>query len=129
MGMGVTGEDYVRAICASRIALGLLSEARTGASSGDLITARTFQIPACGAFMLHERNHEVAEYFDEGSAAEFFGSDAELAEKVECYLADEASRVRIAAGGRARSIEGDYSSDARMKHVVWWIETQGPRKQ
>jgi spore maturation protein CgeB len=79
--------------------------------------------------MLHERNHEVAEYFSEGTEAEFFGSDAELAEKVERYLADESSRGRIAAGGRARSIESDYSSDARMKHVVSWIETRGGRRQ
>ncbi len=122
MGMGVVGEDYVRAICASRIALGLLSEARTGASSGDLITARTFQIPACGAFMLHERNQEVAEYFEEGSEAEFFGSDDELAHKVARYLSDDPARERIAAGGRERSVRSDYSSDARMKHVVSWIE-------
>jgi hypothetical protein len=121
MGMGITGDDYTRAICASKISLGLLSEARTGASSGDLITARTFQIPACGSFMLHERTSEVAEYFDEGRDAEFFGSGAELAEKIKQYLGDNVRRTTIAGNGRARSIESNYSIDARMSHVTTWI--------
>jgi glycosyltransferase involved in cell wall biosynthesis len=122
MGMGITGDDYTRAICASKISLGLLSEARTGASSGDLITARTFQIPACGSFMLHERTSEVAQYFQEGRDAEFFEGGDELAEKVRRFLADDSQRSAIARNGRARSIESDYSIDERMSHVTAWID-------
>ena len=122
MGVGITGDDYARGICASKISLGLLSEARRGASSGDLITARTFQIPACGAFMLHERNPEVLEYFSEDSEAAFFGSHGELAEKVGRYLADADSRELIARNGRERSLRSDYSVDARMSHVISYIE-------
>ena len=121
MGMHVTGDDYARAICASRISLGLLSEARTGASSGDRITARTFQIPACGAFMLHERNDEALGYFSEDRDAAFFGDSAELEQKVARYLGDVTSRTAIAAAGRKRSIDSDYSIDERMTHVVSWI--------
>ena len=121
MGVGITGDDYARGICASRISLGLLSEARTGASSGDLITARTFQIPACGGFMLHERNPEVLEYFSEDTEAGFFDTHAELAAKVERYLGDSDARERIAENGRQRSATSDYSSDARMSHVTEWI--------
>jgi len=54
MGTEVTGDEYTKAICGASICLGLLSEAGAGASSGDLITARTFQIPACGSFMLRD---------------------------------------------------------------------------
>jgi hypothetical protein len=121
MGVGITGDDYARGICASRISLGLLSEARTGASSGDLITARTFQIPACGAFMLHERNPEVLEYFSEDTEAGFFDTHAELAAKVARYLGDDDARERIAEGGRRRSTMSDYSIDARMSAVTAWI--------
>ena len=123
MGMGVTGDDYTRAICASKISLGLLSEARTGSSSGDLITARTFQIPACGAFMLHERNAEVLQYFDEGRDAAFFETPVELADQVRRYLSDDAGRMAIAGNGRKRSLESGYSIDARMTHVAEWIES------
>ena len=131
MGVGITGDDYARGICASRISLGLLSEARSGASSGDLITARTFQIPACGAFMLHERNAEVLEYFSEETDAAFFDTHVELAEKVSLYLGDDESRERIARNGRERSRNSDYSVDARMSHVTAFIEAarEGRRTQ
>lgn len=126
MGMGITGDDYTRAICASRICLGLLSEARLGASSGDLITARTFQIPACGAFMLHERNPEAASYFEEGTEASFFSTADELISKVATCLADEVSRHRIAARGLDRSLRSDYSIDSRMKEVSAWLTERVP---
>jgi spore maturation protein CgeB len=118
MGTGIIGDDYTRAIRASSIGLCILSEARTGASSGDLITARTFQIPACGTFMLHEWSSEIPEYFVEGEEAEFFRSPAELAEKVGRYLDAPQERARIAEGGLKRSIESDYSIDRRMREAT-----------
>jgi hypothetical protein len=121
MGLGITGDDYTRAICAAKVSLGLLSERREGASSGDLITARTFQIPACGAFMLHERNSEATTYFEEDREAGFFESPTELVEKTVRYVADDTRRREVAAAGRARSLASDYSIDARMRSVVDWI--------
>jgi hypothetical protein len=120
-GTGIIGDDYTRAIRASSICLGLLSEARTGSSSGDLITARTFQIPACGTFMLHERNDEVIRYFTEGADAEFFDSDEELAAKVRRYLKDNDARQRIAEAGLRRSLGSDYSIDRRMREASEWM--------
>ena len=121
MGIGITGDDYSRAICASRICLGLLSEARTGASSGDLITARTFQIPACGTMMLHEFNDEAATYFTENVEAAFFRSNTDLASTVEHFLAEPSERNAIAAAGRERSLRSGYSADSRMQEVAAWI--------
>lgn len=123
-GIGIIGDDYTRAICASSICLGLLSEARTGSSSGDLITARTFQIPACGTFMLHERNPEVLQYFEEGLEAEFFSSPEELIQKVRRYLGEPLERKRIANGGLRRSLESDYSIDRRMREASEWMLTR-----
>jgi hypothetical protein len=120
-GTGIIGDDYTRAIRASSICLGLLSEARLGSSSGDLITARTFQIPACGTFMLHERNDEVEQYFTEGRDAEFFDSPGELVAKVKKYLADSDARQRIAEAGLRRSSESDYSIDRRMREASSWM--------
>jgi spore maturation protein CgeB len=129
MGVSVTGEDYTRAICAAKISLGLLSEVRKGASSGDLITARTFQIPACGAFMLHERNPEAASCFNEGEEAEFFSGKEELVAKIRRYVADDDARSRIAANGMKRSHESGYSVDSRMKVVADWIRTAAHRRR
>lgn len=124
MGHGVIGDEYTKAICGSSICLGLLSEAGEGSSSGDLITARTFQIPACGVFMLHERNAEVLKYFDEGKDAEFFGSHEELAQKVSHYLDHEAERRQIAQNGLLRSLQDGYAIDQRMKVVLQWLDAQ-----
>jgi spore maturation protein CgeB len=121
MGYGVTGDEYTKAICGSSICLGLLSEQGQGSSSGDLITARTFQIPACGTFMLHERNLEVLKYFEEGRDAEFFSTPDELADKVEYFLAHEGERVEIARSGHLRCRDA-YSIDRRMGSVLDWMD-------
>ncbi|HMA22170.1 MAG TPA: glycosyltransferase, partial [Gemmatimonadaceae bacterium] len=114
-------DDYAIAICGSSISLGILSEARLGSSSGDLITARTFQIPACGTFMLHERTTEAEQYFAEGREAEFYSGTDELVEKVKRYLDDPVSRAAVARGGLRRSMESGYSADQRMRVVLDWI--------
>jgi spore maturation protein CgeB len=120
-GREVTGDEYVKAICGSRICLGLLSEVRRGASSGDLITARTFQIPACGAFMLHERNAEVAEYFAEDAEVTFFSDVAEMVAKIVYYLEHDAERTSIARAGLGRARDDDYSIDGRLVSVLEWL--------
>jgi spore maturation protein CgeB len=122
-GRGAVGEEYVRAISGAKICLGLLSEARTGSSSGDLITARTFQIPACGTFMLHERNTEAAQYFREGEEAGFFAGQAELSEKTRYFLANPSERQRIADAGHARALR-EYAIDERMRTIAEWMRSR-----
>jgi hypothetical protein len=118
MGTEVIGDDYVRALLGGSIALGLLSEKRKGASSGDLTTSRTFNIPACGAFMLHERTQEVLRYFIEGEEAAFFASPDELVRQVTHYLSHPPERENVARAGRERSLVAGYSLDCRMQKVV-----------
>lgn len=120
-GTEVTGDEYVKAICGSTICLGLLSEVRQGASSGDLITARTFQIPACGTFMLHERTPEVLQYFEEGKEIACFNSAEELVSQVRHYLARPEAIDATAAAARRRSLECGYSLDDRMRVVSAWL--------
>jgi glycosyltransferase involved in cell wall biosynthesis len=117
-GRHILGLEYAKAIVASKINLGLLSEVRKGASSGDLITARTFQIPATGAFMLHERTAELAQYFTEGEECACFGSDEELTDKVAYYLKHEDERRRLAAAGRQRSLDAGYAVDFQARRVL-----------
>jgi spore maturation protein CgeB len=121
MGTEVTGDEYTKAICGASICLGLLSEAGRGASSGDLITARTFQIPACGAFMLHELNSEVLDYFDDDKEAAFFGTVEEMAQKVRYYLDHPDERQEISQAGLNRSLKDKYDIDERMRAVTLWL--------
>ena len=78
----VIGDEYARAIVSFDVNLGIVSKWNRNHTA-----SRTFQIPALGAFLLHERNELVTRYFKEGVEAEFFDSDDELLEKCRHYLA------------------------------------------
>ena len=114
----VLGAEYAKAIRLSKINLGILSEVRKGASSGDLITARTFHIPACGGFMLHERTTEAREYFDEGRECAMFEGAAEMAAKVSYYLDHATEREAIIEAGRQRCLSSANSVDDRARAML-----------
>ena len=117
VGHGLEGEEYVRAICALTINLAILSERRAGASSGDRITSRTFHIPACQGFMLHERSDEVTEIFPEGSAIGSFTDATDLVSAVDAYLADDGRRRSMAR--RAHEIvTAAHSWDHRIETIL-----------
>lgn len=116
-GHEVVGEEYVRAIAASRINLCVLSEQRPGASQGDAITSRTFHIPASGGFMLHERTDEVLAIFEEdASIATFDGAD-DLIAQVQRWLADDAARERVARCG-LEVVRRAHSWDNRIATIL-----------
>ena len=116
-GRAVEGEEYVRAIAASKINLCILSEPRTGSSAGDQITSRTFHIPACGGFMLHERTSELLEVLREPIDVACFADVDELVAQVETYVADDAQRRAIASRGRER-VQSAHSWDHRIREIL-----------
>ncbi len=117
-GRGVFGREYAKAIVGSSINLAILSETRRGASSGDLITSRTFHIPATGAFVLHERTDEFLQYFAEGRECACFETSGEMIEKIGYYLDNEDERRRMATAGLQRSIDSNYSVDSRAAKIA-----------
>lgn len=116
-GHEITGDEYARAIGASRINLCILSERREGASSGDQVTSRTFHIPACGGFMLHERTDELLELFTEGESVIGFGDEDELVSAVERWLGQDAERRRIADSG-LQLVRQNHSWDHRIAAIL-----------
>lgn len=114
---GIFGDLYVAAIIKSKINLGILSEKGKGSSSGDLITARTFHIPGAGGFMIHERTDELLEIFEEGESVECYGSSEELNEKIEFYLKNEESRIRISKKGHEQ-VWKYHKSDDRAQEII-----------
>ena len=122
VGDEIIGDAYSKALQAAAICLGILSEVRVGASSGDTITSRTFNIPACGAFMLHERNEESLRYFKEDEEAAFFATPDELVDRVRFYLANPERRMEVANNGRQRCLQSGYSLDDRMQHIIQWFD-------
>jgi spore maturation protein CgeB len=103
------GDDYSKAICATKINLNFLRKINR-----DEVTSRSVEIPACGGFMLGERTTRHLEFFDEGKEAEFFGSNAEMLEKVRYYLENNEKREKLARAGRERCLASGYSMRAQL---------------
>lgn len=113
----VAGDLYAVAIQCSKINLGILSERIEGASNGDLITSRTFHIPACSGFMLHEKNEESVQYFIENKEAVFFENETDLISKIKYYLIHEQERNVIKEEGYKRAIS-EHALDNRVKQIL-----------
>lgn len=82
----------------------------------DLVSTRTFEIPACGGFMLHVDNDEVREYFAVGEEIDVFTSAEECADKARFYLACPELRDRMTARAHARAVPA-YSYHARAQAI------------
>jgi spore maturation protein CgeB len=94
------GVDMARAFRANKICLGLLNH-----ENRDAHTSRTFEIPACGGFMLAERTQEHRMFFEEDKEAVYFNSFEEMLDKIRFYLGHESTRQRIAMAGYERCVK------------------------
>jgi len=128
MGTDILGDMYPLAIQYSKINIALLSEQRYGASFGDMITSRTFHIPASGGFMLHERTNEFLQYFSEGEDAACFSNPEELVEKIKYYLVHETEREHICLAGHSRCL-AENSLEKRAYKIVerYYVKQKGTK--
>jgi hypothetical protein len=116
-GRPVVADLYALAIACTKINIALLSEIRVGASSGDLTTSRTFEIPACGGFMLHERTDEVVSFFEEDTEIACFGDETELVAKIRYYLAHDGEREKMRHAAHERCV-ANYSVDGLAACII-----------
>ncbi|RLB06112.1 MAG: hypothetical protein DRG83_01055 [Deltaproteobacteria bacterium] len=107
------GRDYRLALGGAKIAVCLVRRANR-----DGHCMRTFEIPACGAFMLAERTEEHLELFEEDKEAAYFESPEGLVEKVQYYLQHEEERQRIAKAGYRKVIEGKHAYKDRLAEIL-----------
>lgn len=116
-GRGAYGDELAAIYSLSKINLGLLSEAGTGVSSGDATTARSWQIPAAGGFLLHEDTPEIRASFAAGSQVALFSDPDQLAAQVRHFLVDEGTRRALAAAGHQRAMSVPYTY-ARAVEII-----------
>jgi spore maturation protein CgeB len=81
----------------------------------DECTNRTWEIPACGLFLLAERTPSMQNLYIEGEEAEFFDSPEEFIDKVQFYLKNETFRQSIAERGYRRVTASGNDIFSRMK--------------
>lgn len=109
----VFGQEMSEVFNSSRIILAFLRKLNQ-----DSQTMRTYEIPACAGFMLHERTPEALALFEEGKEAEFFGSFQELKDKIDFYLKNEALRRQIAQAGYRKITAAGYTYEARARTIL-----------
>jgi spore maturation protein CgeB len=122
-GRELVGEEMAKAARASRINLNVLRIQNKGACN-----MRTFELPACGGFMLHERSADLPALFRPGAECDDFGSAGELVEKVRYWLAPErdAARAALAQAGLRAARRQTYASFA--ERVLRAVGGAGPAR-
>jgi hypothetical protein len=106
-------QEYREGIWRSQINLSFLTH-----SNHDEFTHKSFEIAACGGFLLAERSEGHTQRFVEDEEAVFFSGIDECVEKIRRYLPDEAARDRIAAAGRERAERSGYHNDRQVGLIV-----------
>ena len=98
---------------ASKIVLSFLRK-----HNKDVLTCRSYEIPACGAFMLHERTPEATKLFQEDQEASFFDSYEEMKKKIDFYLKNEDLRLKVAQAGYKKIVEGGHLFANRIQDII-----------
>ena len=109
--------EFRLAYSLSKISPGLIRH-----SNRDGHSMRSFEIPACGAFLLAEGTEEHKELFREDQDAVFFYSVDELVNKVNFYKNHEALRRKIAMQGYERITNGQNTYLDRLKSILKYSE-------
>lgn len=116
-GYGLTGDNYARAIQLARINIALHGDRKEPEGWQDLVSTRTFEIPACKGFMLHIDNPEIRSLFEPGREIGVFASVEELAAKIRHYLAHPQERLEMIERAYARCVPA-YSYSARAAEIA-----------
>lgn len=120
---GAEGTEYVKALCGGKIVIHMLSK-----FNRDTQSSKSFEIPACGVFMLAQRTGDHQACYEEDREAAFFSSTDELIAKVNRYLGDDARRRQIAAAGRNRCLRSGYSNHDRIRQMLQLASTLQDRR-
>jgi spore maturation protein CgeB len=107
------GAAYREAIWRSRINLAFVTH-----SNRDQVAHKSFEIAACGGFLLAERTLEHLACFREDEEAVFFSDVEECRAKIDRYLNDEPARARIAAAGQRRAQNSGYDNDNVLRRLL-----------
>jgi spore maturation protein CgeB len=104
VGGPLIGDSMSRAIGHARIAIAVHHGPGGRHGWQDDVSARTFEIPACGTFMLHIDNPHVRTLFDVPGEIDVFATADELAAKVTHYLANPDEREAAATRAHSRAV-------------------------
>jgi hypothetical protein len=116
-GFPLYGRDYAKAIYSARTNIAIHMGRVRNSRWADLVSTRTFEIPACKGFMLHVDNEEVRQLFTPGVEIDVFKDADELCEKIEYYLAHDDVRRHMVERAYQRCVPA-YSYDERAREIA-----------
>lgn len=117
------GDIYARTIERSRINLAIHYGPAGPQGWEDTISTRSFEIPACGGFMLHIDSEEVRSLYRPGEEIGVFATTEEMHARIAHHLDRPDERIAIAAAGHRRAVPA-YSYDARAAELMALIEAR-----
>jgi spore maturation protein CgeB len=80
------------------------------------IKARTFEIPACGGFLLTGDADNLRDYYEDGKEIVIFQNQNDLTEKCKYYLEHQVERKAIAQAGYQRTIK-EHTYELRFREI------------
>jgi hypothetical protein len=117
------GDDFARLAGRSAINLAFHYGQKPGSDWQDLVSTRTFELPACHGFMLHIDNPEVRTLFDVGTEIDVFASADQLIERIGHYLPRPDEREAMARAAFARAVPA-YSYHARAAEIIALVDAR-----
>jgi spore maturation protein CgeB len=124
-GAPLAGDQFARVIEHSRINVAVHHGGGGAQGWADLVSTRSFEIPACGGFMLHVDNPEIRTLYEAGREMDVFSGPDELLAKVEHYLSNESERQTIADAGHVRAVPA-YSLHTRAAELLAVLKDRLP---
>ena len=113
----VEEKDLLSAFSGSKIDINILRKQNKKSHN-----MRTFEIPASGGFMLHERSEEAMGFFTEGVEAEYFSSPEELLDKCKYYLTHVEKRKDLEKKGYEKIFSAGYTYENRVREILGLVK-------
>lgn len=104
-----TGPRMTNVIARSKIVFNMVR-----AEAGCAHSMKTFEIPACGGFMLTNWTEEQEIFFQGGKDCVFFNSKNDFLDKVNYYLANDDEREKIRINGIQKVSQHTYENRVKM---------------
>jgi len=107
----VIGDDFCRVCASAKIILNIVRKQNIPAHN-----MRTFEVPACGGFLLGTYTAEQDALFPEGVSMAYFRSIDDLKIKIDYYLAHNGERRIIAQ--TSLGVVSSHTFDARIRAIL-----------
>ena len=109
----IYGNDYRQVINRSKIMLGFMTQ-----SNIDEYSRRSFEISACGSFLLSQRSTFQKRFFRENKEAVYFDDVTECIDKINYFMDHPKERKIIELAGNRRVKELNFNNEYLLKRIL-----------